>query len=96
MIHVSDKERQIILSILAKYPYTFYAFGSRVKGTERPLSDLDLCYKDPIPDHEIAFLREAFDESDLPYKVDIVSWDRCTPDFQKSIINDLRPLSRVS
>jgi len=86
---VSEKELAIIKSILSKYPYTFYAFGSRVKNTHKKYSDLDLCYKENIPDSDIAYIREAFDESALPYKVDIVSWQRCEPEFQKHIEMDL-------
>lgn len=46
---MEPRHEAIVRTILAKYPYTFYAFGSRVKGEPRRLSDLDLLFKDPIP-----------------------------------------------
>jgi predicted nucleotidyltransferase len=46
---MEERHLEIVQDILNKYPYTFYAFGSRVKGTHKRFSDLDLCIKDPIP-----------------------------------------------
>ncbi len=89
MINLSDKELKLIKFILAKYPYQFYAFGSRVKGKQKKYSDLDLCYKDQIPDSVITKIYEDFEESNLPFKVELLNWHRCDLDFQKSIENDL-------
>jgi predicted nucleotidyltransferase len=75
-----------------KYPVTFYAFGSRVKGTARPLSDLDLCIKDPIHKSVLVKILEEFEESDLPFKVDIILWSEISENFQKQIEKDLLPL----
>ena len=79
----------IIQAILKKYPYTFYAFGSRVTGRARPLSDLDLCFMEEMPLSVQAQLEGEFEESDLPYKVDIVDYHRCSEDFKKIITPDL-------
>ena len=95
MIHLSDKELQLIKSILAKYPYQFYAFGSRVKGKQKKYSDLDLCYKDQIPDSVITLMYEDFELSNLPFKVELLNWHRCDLDFQKSIEKDLVRLEDV-
>lgn len=89
MIYLEDKHRQIIQKILNKYPYDFYAFGSRVKGTHRPFSDLDLCLLTSIPILEKAQLQEDFDESDLPFKVDMIQWDDISEDFRQMIKSDL-------
>jgi predicted nucleotidyltransferase len=60
------------------------AFGSRVKLTARDTSDLDLCVvgAKPLPMIKLAELRDAFSDSNLPYKVDVVDWATMTPDFQ--------------
>ncbi len=92
MIHMEAEDWEIIRALLAKYPYTFYAFGSRVRGTQRKFSDLDLCYKDEIPDSTIAYLEGEFSDSDLPFKVDIVNWNRCSSKFQETIQTELEPL----
>jgi uncharacterized protein len=49
MLQIENKHREIIHNILKKYPYKFYAYGSRVKGTARKYSDLDLCFQEDIP-----------------------------------------------
>ena len=73
MLQLEPRHYQIIQQILAKYPYQFYAYGSRAKGTARKLSDLDICYQEGIPD-AIAFqIEEEFKESDLPFVVELVA-----------------------
>ena len=47
--------KKIIENLLEKYPYTFYAFGSRAKKTSKKFSDLDLCYLEKIPDNIILY-----------------------------------------
>lgn len=72
---VTEKEESLIKSILEPYmsKYEFYFYGSRVKGNFRPLSDLDILIKSDIEidRDDIANLKEAFDESLLPYVVNI-------------------------
>ena len=60
------------------------AFGSRVNGRPKKFSDLDLAItgSEPIPLSTMANLRDAFTNSDLPYKVDIVDLATTTPDFR--------------
>ena len=66
---------------------TVWAFGSRAQGTARATSDLDLC----VDNHQalsfeiLAALRDAFAESNLPYKVDVVDWHSVDPAFQALI-----------
>lgn len=72
---VSSKEENIIRKILEQYSekYEFYFYGSRVKGNFRPLSDLDILVKSDteINNEDIENLKEAFDESFLPYVVNL-------------------------
>ena len=55
-------------------------FGSRAKWTAKPHSDLDLALKgkQPLPRSVLGDLAEAFSESDLPFRVDIVDWHAVT------------------
>ncbi|WP_291366558.1 nucleotidyltransferase family protein [Acetobacter sp. UBA5411] len=52
------------------------AFGSRVTGKAKPFSDLDLAVMgdEPLSLETRARLEEAFSESDLPWKVDVLDW----------------------
>lgn len=89
MIHMDQRHLNIVKSILQKYPYTFYAFGSRVKGTHRHLSDLDICFMENIPGNIIAHIREDFEESNIPFTVDLVNWNTCDETFKSIIKPDL-------
>ena len=73
MFQLEERHQKIIQQILSKYPYHFYAYGSRVKGAARKLSDLDLCYYDNIPDAAVFQIEEKFKESDLPFFVELVN-----------------------
>jgi predicted nucleotidyltransferase len=52
------------------------AFGSRASGTAKPHSDLDLVIMgdDPVPALVLAELRDDLDDSDLPFRVDVLEW----------------------
>ena len=67
--------------------YTVWAFGSRVSGTPKPWSDLDLAIisEHPIPLLRRFYLNDAFAESNLPITVDTVDWALATDDFKKII-----------
>ena len=77
---VNSAEEGIIKTILEPYraKYDFYYFGSRVKGDFRELSDLDILVegRNKIELNDIDDIKTAFDESRLPYVVNIV----CEPD----------------
>jgi uncharacterized protein len=64
-----------------------YAFGSRVNGRAKRHSDLDLALQaeGPLNWQQLAQLREAFEESDLPIRVDVVDWAACSPQFKACI-----------
>ncbi|NEW87965.1 nucleotidyltransferase domain-containing protein [Rhodopseudomonas sp. WA056] len=65
-------------------------FGSRARGNAKPHSDLDLAVlgDDPLGLHKMAELKEAFEESDLPFKVDVVEWARTDARFREVIRRD--------
>jgi type I restriction enzyme S subunit len=62
-------------------------FGSRIHGTAKPWSDLDLAIKpkSPLDWNLLAEIKEAFQESELPFRVDIVDWNDITESFRKAI-----------
>lgn len=86
---------KLVQDILSKYPYEFFVFGSRAKRTARSSSDLDLCYMDNIPASVLNNIQEAFEESNLPFKVDLVNWHTTSKDFKKLIEQDLLPLTEL-
>lgn len=61
-------------------------FGSRAHRTAKPFSDLDLLVLGaPLGDQLRGVLEEAFDESDLPFRVDIVEAATLSPEFRARI-----------
>ena len=63
------------------------AFGSRVAWSARETSDLDLALMtdERLPDSCSMNLREAFSESELPFKVDLIDWATTSDNFRKVI-----------
>ena len=95
-LQINKVDYLILQSILSKYPYQFYAYGSRVKGEAWKLSDLDLCYYDDIPNRVIYEIREEFEQSNLPFMVELVNWKNMRPAFQKTIKKNLVLISSPS
>ena len=89
LIELTPVEWQIVHDILHKHlPHCeVWAFGSRAKYTAKPYSDLDLAVlsSTPLSLEETSNLKEAFTESDLPWKVDIVDWASTQDHFKKII-----------
>ena len=87
-IDVTADERRTVLALLNRHlpNTTAWAYGSRVKWTSRPESDLDLVvFARPEQSAPVAELREAFDESDLPFSVDLFVWDDVPESFRGKI-----------
>ena len=64
------------------------AFGSRVNGGgARKYSDLDLVIigKKKLSARSLADLKDAFQESDLPFRVDVLDWHRISAGFKEII-----------
>lgn len=89
-MQIAERHLKELKSILSKYPYTFYAFGSRVTGEAKKFSDLDICYKEKIPDRIVVEIEEDLEESDLPFKVELIDWNLCALEFRQAIENDLQ------
>ncbi len=92
MIHLEERYLEIVKNILDKYPYKFYIYGSRIKGTHRPTSDLDICFMDKIPLKIQGEIEERFDESDLPFIVEVCDFNLMSKEFQEIIKRDLTPI----
>ena len=93
MLGITEIELEIIKNILMPFraDYKFYTYGSRVKGNFRPLSDLDLMIKGKTNANlnDIENLKELFDESNLPYVVNICDYYNLSESFYDIIKQDL-------
>jgi len=86
---LSDRDMQTLHDILYKYPEVLLVniFRSRAKGTSKPGSDIDLSIMNMGANSNILHnLKNEFEESSLPYKVDLVDFHTLTnPDFAEHI-----------
>jgi predicted nucleotidyltransferase len=88
-LQIEDKHLQIIKSILNDHQVDAYVFGSRAKMQAKKFSDLDLCLMDQYDKTTIRKVQDSFEESDLPFKVDIVCWGEIDDNFKAKIKTDL-------
>lgn len=89
---ITEKEQKIIIDILDKYKeYSFYFYGSRVKGNFEKTSDLDIliCGKNEISLQILENIKNDFDKSNLPYIVNFTSYHNIDEKFYKLIKDDL-------
>lgn len=91
-IDISAEQWLIVRTILRRHlpGRNVCAFGSRAKGTARPYSDLDLAVMgdEPISIATLASVKEAFSESNLPWRVDLVDWPSLSRSFRHIIERD--------
>jgi|GEM_PF-207447 type I restriction enzyme S subunit len=88
-IDIPPADLKTVQEILKRHvpEYEVRAFGSRVTWMAKEYSDLDLTIMTdkPLPISRMADLREAFTESSLSIKVDLVDWAAIGESFRKII-----------
>ena len=86
IIDVEQRHYQAIKEILSSFlPYKkVIAYGSRVKWNASETSDLDLVVFNAT-DKQIYEVKEAFDESNIPFIIQILNWETIPQDFKENI-----------
>jgi len=86
--------RAILRTYLGERAVRVYVFGSRARGDYRTDSDLDVLLDDQeeIPLRTLTMLKEAFEDSPLPFRVDVVRRTDLSPEFYQHISQDCLPL----
>jgi predicted nucleotidyltransferase len=89
-MHLHSNDIAIVRAILKELvpDLEVWIFGSRVHGrTLKPFSDIDLAVisNAPLEMAVLDALKEAFTESDLPYRVDVVDFASASPAFRTII-----------
>jgi predicted nucleotidyltransferase len=89
MISVSENELKIINDIISKLAVDcdVLVFGSRYYMKAKKYSDLDLAF---VGNEKLGLkrrfqLEDAFSESDLPYRVDVLDYNTLSPEFRAII-----------
>lgn len=93
MINLNQEYLETVIKIIRQYipNQRVCLFGSRTKEIAKPFSDIDLAImsENKIPLSKVAELQNAFSESDLPYRVDVVDWSVVSQEFKTAIQKDM-------
>jgi len=93
MLDLTAAQLSELRAILARHlPHReVRVFGSRVTGRAKPYSDLDLIVmgEAPLADLILAELHADLEESDLPFRVDVLLW----PDVPSWMREEVRHVS---
>jgi len=87
-INITSVQHHLLRDLLNKFlpNVQVWAFGSRVKGHSRPDSDLDIVvFSTPEQSAATYALKEALDESSLPFSVDVLVWNDISESFRNNI-----------
>ncbi|MCB2055877.1 MAG: nucleotidyltransferase domain-containing protein [Geminicoccaceae bacterium] len=88
-LQLSAEERDAVCGILAAHlapGRAVYVFGSRATGEARRFSDLDLAVDTDLSLLLCGHLELAFEESDRPWRVDIVEYDALSADARGAAV----------
>jgi predicted nucleotidyltransferase len=78
---LTEQHIELIKSVLKPYAKQIKQvclFGSRAKGTYRPNSDIDLVLQGTLDEKTVDRLWTLFQESSLPFKVDVKAYSQLT------------------
>lgn len=91
MLDVKKKHLEELERIFGEYcpNAEIWAFGSRIKNESHSGSDLDLVVKSFHEAHKtVSELRELLNDSDIPFLIDIMDFEKISKSFQCEILKD--------
>lgn len=90
-----DEARAIVERELSGVAADVYLFGSWARGDPRRISDIDIAVlpRGPAPAAILSRLREAFEESSIPYPVDVVDLREASPSLRDRVLREGIPWS---
>ena len=76
--------KQILFKYLDPKKYSIFIFGSRAMGKNEKYSDIDIGIegRESLPLRILAQIQDAFEESDLPFRVDVVDFSTVSDKFR--------------
>jgi predicted nucleotidyltransferase len=83
-----EEVRRIVTERLKGRDAMVVLFGSRASGSTRVASDIDVAVlpRSPLPTGLLSRIREALEESHVPYRVDVVDLSSVDPAFRKRVL----------
>lgn len=88
--------KELIASVIKERGVIVYLFGSRATGKATPSSDIDIgvILKEGNSGRIIALLRERIENSNIPYKVDVVDLSQVSEEFRERVLREGKVLWR--
>jgi len=80
--------KELVINFLKDREVKIILFGSRARGQGYPFSDVDIGIvpSGELNDKELAILRERIEDSNIPYKVEVVNFSEVSKDFKKKAL----------
>ena len=88
-----EQVRRTVLNGLRGTPAKVFLFGSQARQEARSSSDIDVAVlaETPVPPAVLARIRQALEESVIPYEVDLVDLSRAEPRFVAAVLSEAIP-----
>lgn len=77
--------KNTVYKYLPKEEYEVFVYGSRADGTAQKWSDIDIGImgKERVPSKKLVLIKDAVEESNIPYLVDIADFTRVADKFRR-------------
>lgn len=93
---ITDQEwillKELVLKPLKDLGAKIWIFGSRARGTHHKFSDIDLLFElknnQRLPLEKLSKITELLENSNLPYKVDLVNIVDLAEAYKSSVLQD--------
>ena len=83
---------ELLFKPLREQHSKIWIFGSRARGDHKPFSDIDILYQLPekhiLSLSDLSDIKEKLEQSNLPYKVDIVNIEDLAESYREGIIKN--------
>ena len=85
--------RRIVLGLLGAHRARVWLYGSRARGDAGRCSDIDIAVwpQAPLPAGTLARLRDALEESTIPYHVDAIDLSTVDEVFRQKVLAEAVP-----
>jgi predicted nucleotidyltransferase len=82
--------KDLVLAFLRGEPVKVILFGSRARGDNSPASDVDIGIipRGMIDAAKLALLREKIEDSNIPYKVEVVDFSHTSASFKEEALKE--------
>ncbi len=91
--------KDLLLDPLFKKSATIWLFGSRARGDHQKFSDVDILYSVPdtlnLSSGYISEIKENLENSNFPYKVDLVDINSLAKSYYDNVMKDRVELKKV-